>query len=72
METILLEPPENWPACPKYMSIRAFCKYSGLDYQTFKRMAEKNKFPMRRTGNFKLLDVEQAMEMVRREAELTE
>jgi hypothetical protein len=54
------------------MSIQAFCKYSGLDYATFRRMADKNNFPLRRTGNFKLIDVEQAMAMVRREAELTQ
>jgi hypothetical protein len=72
MDTILLEPPDNWPACPKFMSIRAFCKYSGVDYQTFRKMAEKNNFPLRRLGNFKLLDVEQAMAMVQREADLSQ
>jgi hypothetical protein len=72
METILLTPPEDWPAFPRFMSIRTFLRYSGLDYQTFKRMADKNNFPLRRVGNFKLIDVERAMEMVRREAELAE
>ena len=72
MEIILLTPPEGWPAFPKYMSIQAFCKYSGVDYQTFRKMADKNDFPLRRLGNFKLLDVEQAMAMVRREAELSQ
>ena len=43
-----------------------------MDYQTFRKMADKNNFPLRRLGNFKLLDVEQAMAMVRREAELSQ
>ena len=72
METVLLTPPEGWPAFPKYMSIQAFCKYSGVDYQTFRKMADKNNFPLRRVGNFKLLDVEQAMAMIHREAELSQ
>ena len=71
METILLTPPEGWPAFPKFMSIQAFCRYR-LDYQTFRKMADRNNFPLRRVGNFKLVDVEQAMAMIRREAELTE
>ena len=67
METILLTPPENWPAFARFMSIRAFCRYSGVDYQTFRKMVVKNNFPMPRLGNFKLIDVELALEMVRRE-----
>jgi hypothetical protein len=70
MQTVLLTPPGDWPEVPKYMSVNAFCKYSGVDYQTFRFMVIKNNFPLRRLGNFKLLDVEKAMEMVRREAVL--
>jgi hypothetical protein len=67
METVLLAPRENWPAQPKFMSIRAFCKYSGVDYQTFHKWAKETNFQMHRLGNFKLVDVEQAMAMVKRE-----
>ena len=72
MEFVLLTPPEGWPALPKYMSVRAFCRYSGVDYQTLRSMAKKHNFPFRRLGNFKLLDVERAMAMLQHEAERTE
>ena len=71
METILLTPPEDWPAFQVHEH-SSILQVQRLDYQTFRKMADKNNFPLRRLGNFKLLDVEQAMAMVRHEAELAE
>jgi hypothetical protein len=69
MDAILLQAPPGWPAFPKYMSVDTFCKFSGISYRCFLHMVKKNDFPMRRLGTFKIVDVEEAMTMVRRETE---
>jgi hypothetical protein len=67
METILLAPPADWSALPKFMSVRAFCRYSGLDYQAFLKWRKETNFPLHRLGNMKLVEVEKAMAMIQRE-----
>jgi hypothetical protein len=69
MDAIMLEAPSDWPTTPKYMSVDVFCRFSGISPHCFRKMVEKNDFQMRRLGNFKIVDVEEALATVRRETE---
>lgn len=46
---------------PEKMSIQAFCAYTGMNRYHFRRFADRANLTLESVGNFKIVDVQEAL-----------